>query len=348
MSDDALNSSSSDDLATNTPIPDAAAAPSSGAGPDTAAASPAETPATEREGLLAAVKSAVEPKDPAGAADKSEGNAPAADSDPAAKAADPDADPDPTDADLAAQKPQTRKWIGKLTRQRNEAREALQAIQPELTAHRELRGYLDQHQLAADDVNLLLGVGAALRRGDFKAFLDGIEPYREIARQSLGLAIAPDLRTQVDDGAMTEAAAAELTRTRLEASRARVEADTQTQRIADRDTRDARAGSMSAVDTWEQGIKARDPDYALKEAMVRRTSQALMTEQGAPRTPQDAVKLVQRAYDEVTATFARARPAPQATRPTPSGVSTPSLGAAAEPRSLMEAAKLGLARMQRA
>lgn len=256
-------------------------------------------------------------------------------------------DADPTDAEMQQYRPAARKFIGKLTRQRNEAREGLSSVQPELAAHRELVGYLTKHQLAAEDVNMLLGVGAALRRGDFKAFLDGIEPYREVARQSLGLSIAKDLRPQVEDGSLSEAAAAELTRTRLDAMRAKGELETQTQRTTERDTSANQVAMSGAVNTWEQGIRTRDPDYALKELSVRRTSQALMQELGAPKTPADALALVQRAYDEVTQTLGRVRPAPRATRQTPAGISTPSLGAAAEPQSLMEAARLGLSRTHR-
>lgn len=354
---DALNSSSSDDThsagpATEAPASspaenDAPTPPSSGTdAPD--AASSTDT-VSDRDALLAVVRDAVAPKDKdaAPAAAKPAEAVKDAASDPAAKPAPPDADADPSDAELAAYKPNARKYIAKLSTRARQAREALDAVQPELTAHRELVGYLERHQLAAEDVNLLLGVGAALRRGDYKAFLDGIEPYRQVARQSLGLEVSPDLREQVDEGTISEQAAQELTRTRLEAARHKVEADTQTQRNTTREAEAGRSQMRDAVQSWETQLRSRDPDYALKEALVLRTSQALLAELGTPRSPQDAVQLAQRAYDEVTAQFARARPAPQATRPTPNGASTPSLGATAEPRSLMEAARLGLARAQR-
>jgi hypothetical protein len=325
----------------DTSAPADASTPSSGtetSGETTDAAPASAETKPEPESLLDAVKDVLKPKEPEApeAADAS------ATTDPAKLPdgqTDPDADKDWTDAELRQVKPHTRKYIGRLLQQRQRLRDDLAAAQPELDQHRQLRGYLDQHKLAPEDVNLLLSVGAALRRGDYKGFLDGIEPYRDVARQSLGLDVAPDLRSRVDDGSMTEEMARELTRTRLDAARARAEAESTGQQVQARDTSALQTQLRTAVDSWEATIRARDPDYALKEPLVRRTTQGLLAELGAPRSQQDAVALAQRAYDEVTAQLARARPAPQPTRPRPAAVSTPSLGANPEPRSMLDAVR---------
>jgi hypothetical protein len=332
------------DTAAVSPAPDANT-PSSGtetpadASTDASSTSaPAETPET----LLDAVKSAVQPKEP-----PAEPAAPettdAKTTDPA-KPADPaEPEPDPTETELAAFKPQTRKYIGKLVRQRQELRDQLTQIQPELDQHRQLRAYMEQHKLAPEDANLLLGIGAQLRAGNFKGFLDGVMPYVDVARQSLGMDVAPDLRGRVDDGSMTEDAARELTRTRLDALRARAEADGRGQELQTRDQQAQQQAHVAqvrtAVDNWEQSIKTRDPDYTSKEHLIQLASQGLLARHGPPKTAEDAVQLAQRAYDDVTASFQRARPAPQATRPQPAAVSTPSLGANREPRTLLEAVR---------
>jgi hypothetical protein len=355
---DALNSSSSGDTgnghpeaadASGAPAPEtAAAAPEASQDQGASdAASPAADPVSDRAALLAVVKDAVaKPEDKAAQAETTDKASDAASS-PTTTAqtpAAPDPNADPTEQELQGYKPSTRKLIAKLTTARNDAREQFDRVQPELAAHRELVGYLQRHQLAAEDVNLLLGVGAALRRGDFKAFLDGIEPYRQVARQSLGLDVSPDLQAQVDEGTISPEFAAELTKTRLEAARSRVEASTQQDRHAARD-QDAHQNALRlAIDGWESQVRSRDPDYARKELFVRRASQALLSEFGAPRSAQEAVQLAQRAYDEVSKGFGAIRPPRQPTRPTPNGFSTPSLGAAAEPRTLLEAAKLALSR----
>lgn len=328
------------------PAPDASNPPSSG-GPDdtTTPSSGDETELTERDGLLAAVKSAIAPK--------ADAEAPGTDAvkdasgNPVPAPGAPEANQDPSDNELRAYSPGARKRILQLLGQRKEASAALDAVQPELSAHRQLVGYLEQHQLAPDDVNLLLGVGAALRRGDYASFLDGLEPYRQVALQALGRTAAPDLQAQIDDGSMSEDAARELTRTRMEAARHRAEAETQTQRLSERDTQALQGQVSRAVQDWENALRARDPDYALKETLIQSTSRGLLAAAGGLRSPADAVAIAQRAYDEVTAAFTRGRPAPRPTRPALSSASNAASSASAQPRSLMEAAMQGLEKARR-
>ena len=302
---------------------------------------------SDRDQLLAVVRDAVKPKTQETPGETVQ----TPNAETKTEVVDPNA-PDPLDKDLSEPemellKPQVRGRMRKLIQQRGEARIALEAAQPELAAHRQLQGYLTQHQLAPDDVNMLLGIGSALRKGDFQAFLSGVQPYVDLALQALGHTVAPDLLGRVEDGSMSEDAAKELTRTRMVSARHQVEAETQTQRHVERDSAQLQGQLHGAITTWEAGLKTRDPDYALKEAQIRRTSQALIAEHGRPRTPADAVALAQRAYEEVTSAFGRARPAAQATRPAPSGVSLATTSASPQPTSMLDAVRLGLERSRR-
>jgi hypothetical protein len=336
---------------------DTASSPGATQGDTASSPGAADQGTSDRDGLLAAVRDAVAPPaakdvstnvDTKAAAPGSTGKTLAPDSlnaDGTARA-DP-LDSDPTEAELAAATPHVAGRIKRLLAQRLEARTALEAVQPELDQHRQLMGYLQQHQLAVDDVNLLLGVGAALRRGDYADFLRGIEPYRDMALQALGQTVAPDLLAQVESGAMTEDAARQLTKTRMEAARHRVEAEQSQQRHTERDTQALAQQVHGAIAQWETTVRQRDPDYALKEAQVRRTSQALIAEFGRPTTPAAAIEMAQRAYDEVTQEFARLVKPPVPTRQTPNGVSQRSTTATAVPRSLMDAVNLGIERTNR-
>jgi hypothetical protein len=257
--------------------------------------------------------------------------------------------PDPTETELRRYNSGTRKRIQQLLTQRNTARQELAAIQPELQAHRQLRGYLDQHQLAPNDVNMLLGVGAALRRGDYRAFLEGVTPYVFAAQEAIGVRIAPDIQRRVEDGSISEDAARELTRTRYRASQAEHRLNEQTTQVnaqtADRNTAETR----SAVDNWEANIRTRDPDYSSHKAdAVRRYAQGLMQERGLPASPQQAVALVQTAYDEVNRMMKAMQPRPQPTRLAPSGIQVATGGPPAEPRNMKEAALAALQNMRRA
>lgn len=358
MAEDDINTTLTDsdaDSAASSPAPETTTDTKPSSGTD-AQPSPSsgDTPLSDRDGMLAAVRAVVQPKEPP--ADTSAASA-GQDTDTAGTApgdtgAAPDAQPlpeaDPTDAELKRLRPETRRRFERLLGQRDEARTALTALTPEIEQHRQLQGYLREHQLAPDDVNMLLGVGAALRRGEYQAFLNGVMPYVQAAQEAVGLRLAPDMQKQVDEGLITEETAREVTRTRFRANQAEERVRTETTTRAQEDQGRALAAVRSAVETWEDGIRKRDPDYSLKAVAIRRFSQALLQERGAPQTPDQAVKLVEEAYREATEQFVKVRPPPRPTRPAPSGINGTSHGAALEPATMKEAAIMALQNMRRA
>jgi hypothetical protein len=322
-----------------------------------------DKPQSDREGLLAAVRSVLQPKQ-----DGDTPPVPGEDTDVAGKTGTQTGDPapvpptqaqsqsptqpdplsaDPSEAELKRLKPETRRRVERLLQQRDEARTALTSVEPELAQHRQLTGYLREHQLAADDVNMLLGVGASLRRGDFQSFLTGVMPYVQAAQEALGLRLPPDLAQQVEDGTISENAARELTKTRHRAVQAESIVRQQSAEQGQAETERRVTAVRTTIDEWEAETRRKDPDYPVKAAAVRRIGQALLQERGAPQSPAEARQLVQAAYDEATTLLLRARPAPQPTRRSPSGShGTPA--PALEPKSMKEAAVMALENMRRA
>lgn len=311
-------------------------------------ASPPDAPVSDRDALLQVVKDVVkaDPKNPS----KGEGDPAAPDTADPAKDPVTGADPletDPTEDELKGMHPRTQKRVGRLLAQRNEARATVATLQPNADRWQQFDGYLRKNDLAGEDVNLLLGIGAALRRGDFKAFRDGVMPYVDLANQALGDALPADLQAKVDAGEIAADAAKELSTTRF--ANARLQSEATARETAATATRQAEESNRTfhtvstAVTEWEQGIKARDPDYDRKAKLVERFSIALVAEKGRPTTAAAAVKLAQDAYDEASRTYAAMRPAPVPTRPAPSSAAGPTT-ARREPTSLMEAAMQGLER----
>lgn len=364
--------SSSDVATTGAPSPSAPDSSSPSSGTDSKAPSSGDSRQSDRDGLLAAVRKVVETKADTGAAsegddltqtdadatrDQATGDQAAASGTDGTKppgtpasqtTPDPTTDADPTEAELKKLRPETRRRFERLLAQRNEARQGIEAMQPELTQHRRLQGYLQENQLAPEDVNTLLGVGAALRRGDYKGFLDGVTPFVMAAQEALGLRVAPDLVKQVNEGTIDEAAARELTRTRHRATQAEARLKDANQTVTTTRQAQHTDSIRAAVDSWEAGIRQRDPDYAQMSDAVRRTTQGLLQERGSPRTPQEAVALTQAAYDEVRIILARARPAPRPTRATPSSIHVATGTATAEPRTMKDAVLNALSGMRRA
>lgn len=357
--DDASSTPTDTDSTTaaSSPAPETTTDTQPSSGTDASSSPPSgDTPLSDRDGLLAAVRAVVNVQEtPASTEDaatrgQDTDTAGITGADPGTTQTDIPSSPeaDPSETELRRLRPETRRRFEQLLGQRDQARQALSVLQPEIDGHRQLQGYLREHQLASEDVNMLLGVGAALRRGDFNAFLNGVMPYVQAAQEAVGMRLAPDMRQQVDDGIITEEMAREVTRTRFRANQAESRLEQETNTRAQEDQGRALAEVRMAVETWEDGIRRRDPDYALKAVAVRRFSQAYMQERGAPRTPEQAVRLVQDAYQEATEEFVKARPPPRATRPVPSGINGTSHGATSEPRSMKEAAIMALANMRRA
>jgi len=349
-------------LADSSPAPETTTDPKPSSGTDTQdAPSSGDTPLSDRDGLLEAVRAVVKVQETPALPSQTEGDGAATqgtDTDTAGtrpgetgtQTSDAAQQPgaDPTEAELRKLRPETRRRFEQLLAQRDEARTTLNALSPEIEQHRQLQGYLRQHQLAPDDVNMLLGVGASLRRGDYQAFLNGVMPYVLSAQEAIGVRLAPDMQRQVDEGLITEETAREVTRTRFRANQSEERLRAETTSRAQEDQGRALEAVRMAVTNWENDIRTRDPDYSLKANAVRRFSQALLQEKGAPTTPDQAVALVQEAYREATDEIARLRPPPRPTRPAPPGINGTSHGAAPEPTNMKDAVLLAMSNMRRA
>jgi hypothetical protein len=334
--------------------PDTTAETQAAASPGENSASPPDAPVDDRAGLLAAVQKVVqaEPKNPAG-----EGSAAAPDgsstnetkTDPQAEAQAAALEADPTEDELKALAPKTKARIEKLLDQRRAARQEVEALKPQAAKWQQMEGYLTRHDLAAEDANTLLGIGAALRRGDFKTFVEGVGPYWVLAHEALGLSVAPDLRAKVDAGEMSEDAAKQLTATRIANSRlqGQVKANTEAATAQRAEVEHARTAQAvgSAIAEWEAGIKARDPDYAKKAAAVEEEAQLLIKAHGHVKSVEEGLKIAQQAYDRINRLFAAGRPTPAPSQRQPSGARAVN-GARAEPKSMMEAAQAALDRMR--
>jgi hypothetical protein len=324
--------------------------PSSPAHSDVAASPSEAIKGDSKETLLEAVMKAVQPADDADE-EKPSAEAPStseeasSSSEPDGKAGEgdkgPDLSKDPSPEELAAYKKGTRERIEKLLTERNHFR-----VEAEVT--QTLRNFLVTNDIAREDFQLTLDLAAAMRRGDFKSFLEGVGPYVQLATQALGITLPPDLQSEVQTGRVTFDAAAQMSRDRYARALAEQRATRATQVVNTRETA-AQQQHLSrsienAVSAWEQGIRQTDPDYGRKEETVRNFLWSVVQERGAPRSEAHAVEIAREAYARANKTFQQFAPQPKPTRAVPSSINRAASGARPEPRSLMEAAELGLAR----
>ena len=300
-----------------------------------------------KETLLEAVLKAVKP-----AEDTEEDEAPAGTSPPSESGTGPEAKQgegdkadlahDPSQEELNGYAKRTRERVEQLIGQRN-------AYRTEAEVTQTLRNFLVTNDIAREDFQLTLDLAAAMRRGDFKAFLEGVGPYVQLATQAMGITLPTDLEAEVQQKRMTFDAAAQVSRDRYARALAEQRATRATQIASSQNTtaqtQHLQRSIESTVASWEAGVRQTDPDYGRKEETVRQLLWSVVNERGVPTSPEHAVEIAKEAYARANRTFAQFAPQRPATRAVPSSTSNRAAsGARPEPRSMMEAAELGLAR----
>jgi len=199
--------------------------------------------------------------------------------------------------------------------------------------NREHRQFVDQAEpflkpirdagLPVEDVQIIAQLARAVNDQDWTTFHKAVKPYMELAEQALGLALPEDLRKRVDDGEMTEEAATEISRTRHTAASAQIRARRlEEQRQVDTQQREslseqqATEAVSTAINTWEQQQRARDPDYQRLRPLILDKMVAFVHRHGPPPNADMGVKLAIWARQEVLKAIP-GRPAARATTPQP-------------------------------
>ena len=223
-------------------------------------------------------------------------------------------------------------------REKNAFKAEAETYKADATQFRAISDYMTQTGLTPDEVNQGFEMMAALKNDPLKAremLLKTIEPLNILAGETL----PDDVNQMVEDGDMSQAAAKELAM-----ARARIAIQEHQQReslknqsaISERNTHQQ---ITSAVETWEQQVAARDPDYEAKKALVFKNIRLAHMEHPA-RNPQEAVAIADAALKEATEMLSSVMPKRLAMK---QPVSTQSAShAKPQPKSLNDAVALAL------
>jgi hypothetical protein len=298
-------------------------------------------PRETKETLLEAVTKAVKPADDAEEGRPTAEEAAEGDAKPGERKG-PDLSRDPSPEELAGYKRDTRERIQQLLGERNQFRAEAQVTST-------LRDFLVANDIAREDFQLTLDLAAAMRRGDYKSFLEGIGPYVQLATQALGITLPPDLQQDVQGGRVSFDTAAQISRERYARAIAEQRATRATQVLTSQQTYQQQTYLSQSIERsvmdWEAGIRQSDPDYARKEPTVRNFLWAVVQEKGPPQTPEQAVEIARESYRRANETMRSFAPPPRATRASPSSVNRSGAPLTRpEPKSLMEAVVQGLER----
>jgi len=241
-----------------------------------------------------------------------------------------------------------KKRIGHLNAQFKKAERELGEVQKDLPTLRDaherftkISAFVQEHQIEPENVTLAFNAMALMAKGDYQGFLKAVKPWVDMAAQAAGEAISPDLQEKLEAGYITEEAARELTQARIAAQTAKAQAERSQRVVQDRQAADNAGAEIqrisAAVTAREQELMATDPDYARKKPLIE-AAVRLAVKNGAPRTAQAAVAILDEAYALSKVTAPAAPPRQTAPRPT---ATSPGRGHP-EPKTLNEALLLSL------
>lgn len=236
-----------------------------------------------------------------------------------------------TEKEISRYGKNAQKRIRQLLQSRADMRQELESHKTDASSYRQIREYMKSNDLVDQEVADLFQLGADLKSGDparLTKFLDRVMPFVQVAMEATGRALPADLRKQVEDGEMTEAAARQMSQTRTSAAHAQRLAQSAQQREQAQQAQASQSRIFHAVTEWQNQVRKTDPDFELKAKAMTRVAQALVAERGRPKTPEEGVEFAKAAYEEASQLLKASRPTPKATRPAPTSQTAPRSGLA--------------------
>lgn len=318
-----------------------------------AASSPADE-GVDHPTLLDAVTAALKPKDEE-KSPGSEGQEAETETEEA-KPEEGEADDDlgeVTEEELSRYRPKTKRRIEGLLNERKSLQAELEGVRPQAQQFERMVQYVQEAGLNTDEVNQTFEAARLIKaasRGQIEpsAALEAIMPFVQELQALTGQILPPELQTQVEQGALSEAHARDLARLRAgnqaRDAAARQAAEAAQRQQAEQHTRStAQAAAQrvaTAVSAWENDWRSSDPDYRLKAGRVNeKVELAVARRRGAPLSPEDAVAIAKQAKTEVESELRALRPKPTEQRPVTGQVAS---DARPKPKTSLEAMKMAI------
>ena len=239
-----------------------------------------------------------------------------------------------------------------MVRDRNRLREEVSQYKDDAEEFGKIQSFMQENGLEPQQVAQAIQLAAMVRNDPAQA-REALSKQMEQLDQFVGEKLPEDLQREVEDGYISEERAKEVARLRNERNFTRQQAEEQrhraeqTEQEAEQQRRrqvgqQALRQQQDAVRTWETNLKTRDPDFDRIQPLVHKELRLLVqdsVDQGRPpRTPDDAVKLAEKAYGNVKEQVRKLSPRDEA-RPGPSSrQSGGSAGGSDQPSSIVDAA----------
>jgi hypothetical protein len=236
--------------------------------------------------------------------DANDGDSPPRVARKSARDSEPELPEEATPEEIAKLSKTAQRRIRKLQSQRYKLASEIKRLTPDAAMAAKVTEYLRSHDIGQDDFLFGLELMAAMRRGDFVKFYEGVKPYMKLCEEYLGISLPPDLQQSVNAGHMTTQAAALYSRERMDKAMAQtnaVKSQAMLQQHQNTSAKEVLANRVAAaVNNWEAQIERSDPHYATKKNAVQTAMMALVQEKGPPRSPEHGIQIAEEAYRRAT------------------------------------------------
>jgi len=126
--------------------------------------------------------------------DGSRGDSPSQVARKSARDSEPELSEEPTPEEIAKLSKAAQRRIKKLNSQRQRLSNEVQRLTPGANLAARTEKYLRDHDIGQDDFLFGMEMMAAMRRGDFVKFYEGVRPYIKLCEEYLGISLPPDLQ----------------------------------------------------------------------------------------------------------------------------------------------------------
>ena len=206
-------------------------------------------------------------------------------------------------------------------------------LKPLAENYRQITDFLSDNNINAEEAAEGFQIMALIKNDPVKA-REALQPWIDELDLHSGNRFSDDIEQRLDQGYLDEQAAADLQRSRMAAEMAQGREAIMQEQLA-KASQQRQLDDLAAVVTdWEERKQQSDPDYSLKQDEMDDRVKALVSEFGQPQNAEQAIQLVEAAYETVNARYAARRPQKKAVRTASGG--NPAGTPAADPTSVLE------------
>lgn len=197
----------------------------------------------------------------------------------------------------------------------------LKEFETDAQRYRNVEGFLKQHDVPPDDAAFALTI-IAQSRTDPVGTLEALKPWLQDLFTRAGVILPDDIQQGVNAGTYTPQSAQEIARLRAQTQSYQTQQQIAYTRQQEQQRVERIRGLVDTATSWEADRKAKDPNFAAKQALIAERVTFLQRIEGVPDTPEGVTKQLSKAYADINARFIPSitqQPRRVATRPVTGG-----------------------------